>query len=104
MDLSYDVELISTYPDGWQTEDDVSVSLSNAPDIERRIAKARHKNTCNEMKAQLNQCQECSKMFLHFDMVQNSLCIWMKRATPLPSIDKKAAWPSKQQLDIAAYT
>ena len=56
------------------------------------------------MKAQLNQCQKCSKAFLHFDMVQKFLCTWRKCATPLPSINKEAAWLCQYQLDITAYT
>ena len=54
MDSSYGVELISTCTDGCKTEDGASVSLSNAPNIERRIANTRHKNTCKEMETQLN--------------------------------------------------
>ena len=54
MDSSHGVELVLKYPDGCKYENGVVVKLFEASYTYKFIAKARHKNTCGEMKAQLN--------------------------------------------------
>ena len=113
MDSSYGVELVKACPHGCKQENDgAPVQVENVPDIDRSIARARHKETCKSVNAKLMQCPQCGETCSHHELVSNSLNIWRNTTSSLPSIDEDTpltidddeVWPSRARLDIAAYT
>ena len=74
MDSSYDVELVTDCPNE-DCKDDfgLPVKVQNAPDMDLRIAKARHKSSYFDLNAQIMQCPGCLKTCSHHNLVRNSL-------------------------------
>ena len=73
MDSSYGVELVTNCPHGCTNDDSTHVKVENANDIDTRIARARHKSTCENLNAQLMQCPTCHNLVSHHDLVHNSI-------------------------------
>ena len=113
MDSTYGVELVTDCPkEGCKNELGSPPKVENALDIDMCIAKARHKCSYGEMKAQLMHCPVCLETFSHQDLVANSLKQWRK-GRELPTVDedevlvcdsKEVQWLSRAKLDMVAYT